>query len=180
MCRSSLSHGSRIHTHVFVFKFSWSKLLFPALVYIYMTLSFTNIYIMFKIMYTPSSMILSFLYFKTFLQNFPKVWHLLFSCFRQDRPTGPVDRRLYQDVHACARLSADRRVDRLNAVCSRVFWVDRPQNTLFLFRGRSTERSTRVQRLLASRAGGRPDRSTARPAKLQRLFPLWCLSLIHI
>ena len=53
--------------------------------------------------------------------------------------------------------------------CSRVFWVDRPvdrlQKTVFHFRGRSTERSTRVQRLLASRAGGRPDQSTARPAK---------------
>ena len=51
---------------------------------------------------------------------------LLFFCFRQDRPTGPVDRRLYQDVHACARLSADRPGRPTVSSCSWVFWVDRP------------------------------------------------------
>ena len=64
-------------------------------------------------MFTLSSMILSYLYFKMFLQKNSKFRILLFFCFRQDRPTGPVDRRLCQDVHACACLSADRRVDRL-------------------------------------------------------------------
>ena len=37
-----------------------------------------------------------------------QILFLLFFCFRQDRPTGPVDRSLYQDMHACACLSADR------------------------------------------------------------------------
>ena len=134
-------------------------------------------------MYTLSIMILSYLYFKIFLQQkFPSSVLLLFFCFRQNRPTGPVDRRLCQDVHACACLSADRRVDRLSAVCSRVFWVDRPvdrlQKTVFLFRGRSTRAVDPSPTATASRADGRPDRLTAKPAEPQRLFPLLCISEI--
>jgi len=120
--------------------------------------------------------------YKIILQNFPSPFPGSFSVSgwtgRPDRSTGSC----VQDVHACACLSADRPADRLKAVCSRVFSVGRPVDrlckTMFPSWGRSTGRSTRAQRLYASKADGRPDRSTAKPAKPQRLFPLWWFSEI--
>ena len=46
-------------------------------------------------MFTLSSMILSYLYIKKYFTNFQYPVSWLFFCFRQDRPTGPVDRSLY-------------------------------------------------------------------------------------
>ena len=135
--------------------------------------------IMFKsCMYTISSMILSYPYSKTILQKIPSS---VLCCFSVSGKTGRPARstgaciRTCTLVHVCWPTAGSTDCKQF---CSRVFWVDRTvdrlQKTVFPFRGRSTERSTRVQRLLASRADGRPDRSTARPAKCQRLFPLWC------
>ena len=59
-------------------------------------------------MYTLFIMILRYpLLQNIFTTKISKVL-LLFFCFRLDRPTGPVDRRLHQDVHDCARLLTDR------------------------------------------------------------------------
>ena len=105
-------------------------------------------------MYTPSSMILSFLYFKTFLQNFPKVWHLLFFLF-QARPVDPPGRPApAQDMHVCACLSADR--------------PGRPTVCRFALRfSGSTSGSTAFRNLCFFLEDGQPDRSTG----AQRLLP---------
>ena len=99
------------------------------------------------ILFTPCitifyNMILNYIYLQNYLQKFPSSKFLLIFCFRLDRPTGPVDRHLHRTctlVHVCRPTA---RVDRLSAVCSRVFWVDRPvdrlQKPVFLLRGRST------------------------------------------
>ena len=129
-------------------------------------------------MYTLSSMILSYPYFKMFLQIIPSSVSCCISVSgktgRPDRSTGACIRTCTL-VHVCRPTAGSTDWKQF---CSRVFWVDRLvdrlQKTVFHFRERSTERSTRAQRLLASRADGRPYRSTARPAKCQRLFPLWC------
>ena len=130
-------------------------------------------------MYTLSIMILSYLYFKNiFTTKISSSVLLLFFCFRQDRPTGTCT------GHARLCMSVGRPPGSTDClqVCSRVFWVDRPvdrlQKPVFLFRGRSTRAVDPSPTATASRADGRPDRSTARPAKCQRLFPLLCISEI--
>ena len=133
-------------------------------------------------MYTISSIILSYPYSKMILQKIPSS---VLCCFSVSGKTGRPDRstgaciRTCMLVHVCRPTAGSTDCKQF---CSRVFWVDRPvvrlQKTVFYFRGRATGRSTRAQRLLASRADGRPYRSTARPAKCQRLFPLWCKSEI--
>jgi len=144
---------------------------------------FYKINIMFRsCLYTPTSMLLKFVQTQNYFTKFSKSEKILFFLFQADRPTGPVDRRQSQDVHVCVRLSVDRPGRPTVSSCSRVFWVDRPgrppeENYVFFF-GRSTRPVDRSQRLFASWAGGRPARSTAKPATAQRLFPLLCNSEI--
>ena len=136
--------GSRIHSHVFVFKFSWSKPLFHALVYTYMTLSFTNLNIMFRsCIYTLSSLLLTFLYFKTLFTKFSKFKNP--ADFSVSGLTGRPARSTGASVWTCTFVHVCRptaRVDRLSAVAlgfsGSTARVDRPQNTSFCLRGRST------------------------------------------
>ena len=134
-------------------------------------------------MYTLSIMILSYLYFKIFLkQNFKfcPAADFLFQARPADRPGRPAPA---QDMHACACLLADR--PGRPTVCRFALGfsgstarVDRLQKPVFLFIGRSTRPVDRSPTATASKADGRPDRSTAKPAKAQRLFPLLCNSKI--
>ena len=142
----------------------------------------------FYILFTPCITIFSAWYlatytYKNILQIFPSPkFPLSFSVSgwtgRPDRSTGSC----VQDVHARARLSVGRPVDRpkTSALCFLSVGrpVDRLYKTVFPSLCRSTGRSTRAQRLYASRADGRPGRSTAKPASCQRLFPLWWKSEI--
>ena len=126
-----------------------------------MTLNFTNIDIMFRsCMYTLSSMLLSFPYFKIFFTKISKFQILLFFLFQADRPTGTVDRRQCQDVHVCARLSVDRPGRPTESSCSRVFWVDRPvdrkKEAVFCLLGRSTRANGSLPAELAVDRPGRP------------------------
>ena len=82
-------------------------------------------------------------------------------------------------VHVCRPTA---RVDRLSAGLLSGF-LGRPpgrppSETCVSFRGRLTRPVDPSPTATASRADGRPDRSTARPAKPQRLFPLLCISEI--
>ena len=81
------------------------------------------------------SMLLSHISYKNYFENFPKS-KIPFSayCFRPGRSTDRSIETCVQDVHACARLSVDRPVDRLEPCCS-LFLVGRP--------GRSTDGSKR-------------------------------------
>ena len=66
-----------------------------------MTLNFIIIDIMFRsCMYTLSSMVLSFPYFKTIFTKFSKFKILLFFLFQADRPTG-TSARTCTFVHVC-------------------------------------------------------------------------------
>ena len=146
--------GSRIHTHKFIFKFSCLKLWFHALVYMYLTLSFTKMNIMFRsCMYTLSSILLSFLYFKTFFTKLFQSLALavfLFQARPADRPGRPAPA---QDMHVCACLSADR--------------PGRPTVCRFALRfSGSTPGSTAFRNLCFFLGDGRPKRST----RAQRLF----------
>ena len=134
-------------------------------------------------MYTPSCMILSFLTSKTFLQKSPKFrpaadFSVSGLTGRPARSTG-ASTRTCTLVHVCRPTAP---VDRLKAGHSRVFWVDRPvdrlQKPVFLFIGRSTRPVDRSPTATATQADGRPDRSTAKPAEPQRLFPLLSISEI--
>jgi len=120
----------------------------------------------------------------------------MFFCFRQDWPTGPVDRRLCLDVHVCACPSVDRRVDRLRAGLLSGFLgrpPGRPTESRFAlgFSG-STARSTTRRKLCFyledGLPSGRPEPNGSLPAvqtvdrpgrppslqSAQWLFPLWC------
>ena len=144
--------------------------MFHALVYIYMTLSFTNIDIMFRsCLYTPTSMLLKFvqtqkLFYKSFLVR--KILFFPVSGWPADRP---VDRRQCQDVHVCARLSVDSPGRPTVSRSALGLFGSTARSTAlrklcFLWRKRSTERSTGAQRLFANKANGRP---AGRPLRLQ-------------
>ena len=147
---------------------------------IYMTSSFTKTYIMFRsCIYTLSSLLLTFLYFKTFFTKFSKFKNPAdFSVSgltgRPARSTG-ASIRTCMFVHVCRPTA---RVDRLKAVALGFSGSTARRKLCFLLEDGRPDRSTRAQRLFASWAGGRPARSTARPAKAQRLFPLLCNSEI--
>ena len=104
---------------MFVYKFSCLKLFvskFHALTYIHDSNVLQNEYhILIKYVYL-FSIILSYFTSKYFLQQkFQVLSLLLFFCFRQDRPTGPVDRHLHRTctlVHVCRPTA---RVDRQSA-----------------------------------------------------------------
>ena len=125
------------------------------------------------------NMILNSYTYKIFLQQISKF--CLAAVFSVSGRTG----RPARSTGACVRTCTLVHVCRPTAgstdckqSCSLVFWVDRPvdrlQKIVFSCRGRSTGLVDRSPTASASRANGRPDRSTARPAKCQRLFPLWC------
>jgi len=108
-------------------------------------------------MYTVSSIILKLYLLQTiFFYKNSKFKIMLFFCFRQDRPTGPVDRRLWQGVHVCACPSADR--------------PGRPTVSRFAlgFSG-STARSTARRKLCFyledGRPGGRPELNGSLPTR---------------
>ena len=129
------------------------------------------------------SMILSYIYLQKYFTNFSK--SKISSQFSVSGWTGRPDRSTGScvlDVHARARLSVGRPADRPKTSALCFLSVGRPADrlykTVFPSLCRSADRSTRAQRLYASRADGRPGRSTAKPARAQRLFPLWCKSEI--
>ena len=135
------------------------------------------------ILFTPCitifyNMKLNYIYLQNYLQKFLSSKFLLIFCFRLDRPTGPVDRHLHRTctlVHVCRPTA---RVDRLSGGLLLGF-LGRPpgrppSETCVSFRGRSTQAVDPSPTATASRADGRPDGSTAKPAEPQRL------SLIHI
>ena len=82
---------------------------------------------------------------------------------RPDRSTGAC----IQDVHACACLSADRPVDRLKAVCSRVFSADRigrpPSENCVSFL-RTVDRAVDPSPTASCQQGGRPTGPVDRQA----------------
>ena len=114
--------------------------------------------------YTSLAWYLAIFTSKIFYKN-SKFRFLLFFCFRQDRPTGPVDWSLYPGrARLCT--SVGRPPGRPTECSLLSGFMGRPPGRppaehFVSFWGRST----RAQRLFASRADGRPDRSTARPAK---------------
>ena len=162
---------------MFCFKFMpWSLYMIQFLQILYL------IYI--KCIYL-SSMILSHISLQNYFENFQvqKNFHSE-NCFRPGgrpgRSTGPIpgqDGRpprstasCVQDVHACARLSVDRPVDRPKTACS-LFFVGRPT-------GRPPvvcplRPVDRAQRLYANWATGRPTGRPIAYLEPQRLFPLW-------
>jgi len=76
---------------------------------------------------------------------------------RPDRSTEPVTEPCGQGVHVCARLSVDRPVDRLEALCS-LFFVGRP--------GQSTDSTKWNFSLAAGRPTGRPSPTASLPIGL--------------
>ena len=148
-----------------------------------MTPSFSKTYIIFKsCILFPSWYLVIFTSKYFYNKNFQV---LSCCCFSVSGKTGRPARSTGACVRTCTLVHVCRptagSTDRLQC-CSRVFWVDRPvdrlQKTVFLFRGRSTRAVDPSPTATASRADGRPDRSTARPAEPQRLFPLLCYSEI--
>ena len=102
-------------------------------------------------------------------------------CFSVSGLTGRPARSTGASIRTCTFVHVCRptaRVDRLKAValgfCGSTARSTAQRKLCFLLEDGRPDRSTRAQRLFASRAGGRPARSTARPAKCQRLFPLLC------